>query len=363
MTITLPAPVRRLSAAVCASALAVALVSCSSDSGDSSDSGGSTDAGASGDSGANSSSFPVTIDSALGSATIEEEPERVVTIGWGSQDIALALGVTPVGMPDMSSDTTDGTGILPWDREHIDSGDGGDGGDGSTTPELLDATSDDLPYEEILNLEPDVILAVNSGVTDDQYSRLSDIAPTVAYPGEAWQTSWEDQTTIVGEALGRSEQAEKLVDDTHQLIADAKAEHPEFEGKTIAFASGTTGEGLNTYLATDSRISLLEQLGFTVAPSVPTTGDSFAVQVSKENWASIDSDVLVSWYLSEDIRESLESDPGFARIPAVEHGGYVPLTDPPMVYATSAISVLSLPWMLDNYLPLLQSAAEGESPL
>lgn len=360
MTITLPAPVRRLSAAVCASALAVALVSCSSDSGDSSDSGGSTDVGASGDSGANSSSFPVTIDSALGSATIEEEPERVVTIGWGSQDIALALGITPVGMPDMSSDTTDGTGILPWDREHIDSGDGGDGG---TTPELLDATSDDLPYENILNLEPDVILAVNSGVTDDQYSRLSDIAPTVAYPGEAWQTSWEDQTTIVGEALGRSEQAEKLVDDTHQLIVDAKAEHPEFEGKTIAFASGTTGEGLNTYLATDSRISLLEQLGFTVAPSVPTTGDSFAVQVSKENWASIDSDVLVSWYLSEDIRESLESDPGFARIPAVEHGGYVPLTDPPMVYATSAISVLSLPWMLDNYLPLLQSAAEGESPL
>lgn len=357
MTITLPAPVRRLSAVVCASALAVALVSCSSDSGDSSGSSDTTDAGTSGDSGANSSSFPVTIDSALGSATIDEEPERVVTIGWGSQDIALALGVTPVGMPDMSSDTTDGTGILPWDREHIDSN------DSSTGPELLDATSDDLPYEDILNLEPDVILAVNSGVTDDQYSRLSDIAPTVAYPGEAWQTSWEDQTTIVGEALGRSDQAEKLVEDTHQLIADAKAEHPEFEGKTIAFASGTTNEGLNTYLATDSRISLLEQLGFTVAPSVPSTGDSFAVQVSKENWASIDSDVLVSWYLSEDIRESLESDPGFARIPAVERGGYVPLTDPPMVYATSAISVLSLPWMLDNYLPLLQSAAEGESPL
>ncbi|WP_420098237.1 iron-siderophore ABC transporter substrate-binding protein [Corynebacterium sp.] len=348
MTITPPAPVRHLSAVVCASALAVSLVSCSSDSGDA-DSSGSDGTGTSG------SAFPVTIDSALGSTTIDEEPERVVTIGWGSQDIALALGVTPVGMPDMSSDTTDGTGVLPWDREHID----GENGD----PELLDATSDDLPYEDILNLEPDVILTVNSGVTDDQYSRLSDIAPTVAYPGEPWQTSWEDQTTIVGEALGRGDQAEKLVDDTHQLIADAKAEHPEFEGKTIAFASGTTGDGLNTYLATDSRISLLEQLGFTVAPSVPTTSDSFAVQVSKENWASIDSDVLVSWYLSDDIRESLESDPGFARIPAVEKGGYVPLTDPPMVYATSAISVLSLPWMLDNYLPLLQSAADGESPL
>lgn len=344
-------PLRRVSAALCATAVAVSLVACSDDSDDSGSSGSSSSA--------NADAFPVTIDSALGAATIEEEPERVVTIGWGSQDVALALGVTPVGMQDMSGDTGDDTGVLPWDREALDGSDDTDGAE----PELLDASSDDLPFEDILNLEPDVILAVNSGVTDEQYSRLSDIAPTVAYPGEAWQTSWEDQTTTVGQALGRGDEAEQLVEDTNQLIADAKDEHPEFDGKTIAFASGTSTDGLNTYLATDSRVTLLEQLGFSIAPSVPTSGESFSVPVSKENWSSIDSDVLVSWYLSEDIQEELESDAGFARIPAVERGGYVPLVDPPMVYATSAISVLSLPWMLDNYLPLLQSAAQGDSPL
>jgi iron complex transport system substrate-binding protein len=32
-----------------------------------------------------------------------------------------------------------------------------------------------------------------------------------------------------------------------------------------------------------------------------------------------------------------------------------------MVYATSAVSVLSLPWMLDRYLPLLSAAAKGKA--
>ena len=46
--------------------------------------------------------FPVTIDHALGSTTIEAKPERVVTWGWSAQDAVLGLGVTPVGMPFFS---------------------------------------------------------------------------------------------------------------------------------------------------------------------------------------------------------------------------------------------------------------------
>ena len=39
----------------------------------------------------------MTIDHAYGSTTIEEEPQRVATLGWSDQDHALALGVVPVG--------------------------------------------------------------------------------------------------------------------------------------------------------------------------------------------------------------------------------------------------------------------------
>ena len=43
--------------------------------------------------------FPVTIEHALGSATIETKPERVVTWGWSAQDVVIDLGIAPVGMP------------------------------------------------------------------------------------------------------------------------------------------------------------------------------------------------------------------------------------------------------------------------
>src|SRR5690606_32261047 len=42
--------------------------------------------------------FPVTVTSSLGDAVIEAKPERVVTLGWGADDIALQLGTVPVGV-------------------------------------------------------------------------------------------------------------------------------------------------------------------------------------------------------------------------------------------------------------------------
>lgn len=295
--------------------------------------------------------FPVTIDSTVGTATIEQQPKRVVTIGWGSQDAALALGVVPVAMQDMSGDTGDDTGILPWDAPEL----------GGQEPTLLKYATNEVPFEEIAELRPDVILAVNSGLTDAEYARLSQIAPTVGYPGKPWLTSWQDQLDLVGKALGRSEEAAALKQSTEQLIAKAKKDHPEFAGKTVAFGSGTVDDSFNLYLASDSRVELLHDLGFEIAPSLPTKADSFAAQLSLEKLGEIDADVLVAWYLSPSIQEGLEGTSLFTSVPAVERGGYVPLTDPAMVYATSAVSVLSLPWMLDRYLPLLSDAAKGKS--
>ncbi|MCA1220106.1 iron-siderophore ABC transporter substrate-binding protein [Streptomyces sp. 8L] len=296
--------------------------------------------------------FPVTIGSSVGEATIPARPKRVVTIGWGSQDAALALGVVPVGMQDMSGDTADKTGILPWDTPKLK----------GAKPELLKYVTGEVPYERIAALHPDLILAVDSGLTKEQHEQLSRLAPTVGFPGKPWLTSWQDQLRLVGKALGKSAQAAALERSTAKLISDAKARHPEFAGKTIAFGSGTTAGSYNLYLSSDSRVQLLHELGFTVSPSLPSKASSFAEQLSLENLDSVDSDVLVSWYLAEPVRKKLESNPLFQRMPAVEHHGYVPLTDPVMVYATSAVSVLSLPWMLDRYVPLLSAAARGKAP-
>jgi iron complex transport system substrate-binding protein len=330
-------------ASVC---VALALAGCGGQS-----SGGSTNTSGAMSAGAQSSAFPVTIKSSVGTATIPKQPKRVVAIGWGSQDAALALGVKPVGMQDMSGNTGDKTGVLPWDRAKL----------GGANPTLINYVSDSVPYEKIAALRPDVILAVNSGLTSSEWSQLNHIAPTVGYPGQPWLTSWQDQIGIVGKALGRTGEAAKLTKSTNALIAKARADHPEFRGRTVAFGSGTATDSYNIYLASDSRVQLLKQFGFTISPSVPTKGSSFAQQLSLERLNTIKSDVLVSWYLSSGTQKSLESSPLFKDMPAVQRHGYVAITDPAMVFATSSVTVLSLPWMLDRYLPLLSKAANGKA--
>ncbi|BDH59212.1 iron-siderophore ABC transporter substrate-binding protein [Tsukamurella sp. PLM1] len=203
--------------------------------------------------------FPVSITSALGTVEIKARPQRVVTLGWGSTEAAVALGVIPVGMRDMKSELGEGgSGAMPWVQAKL----------GDAKPVLLPESSRSIPLEQIAALKPDVILSVQSGLTADQYAQLNKIAPTVAQPGRNWQTSWQDQTTLVGKALGREAEAKTLIADTDKRIAEVRTAHPEFAGKTVAAASGTTPESLNFYFDTDPRVMLLQSFGFTVLPEL-----------------------------------------------------------------------------------------------
>lgn len=258
---------RRIAIAAVVALVAAAISGCDADQAAPPDSANSSAA----------AGFPVTIQSALGAVTIDAAPQRVVTIGWGSQDAALALGVVPVGMQDFSADSGSADGVLPWDRDKL----------AGATPAKLKASTSEIPYEQIAALRPDVILAVYSGVEPEQYSRLSGIAPTVGYPDKPWSTSWQDQVKLVGQALARSQQAATLTRQTTERIAMAAKEHPEFAGKTIAFGSGTEPGSFNFYYDDDPRSELLEQLGFTLSADVSRLGSggstsSFAKKVSME---------------------------------------------------------------------------------
>ena len=97
-----------------------------------------------------SSSFPVTIDHAFGKTTLDSEPTRVVTWGWGSADDAIALGVVPVAIP-FQSYGGDKNGVLPWISEALKK-------QNAKTPTVL-PDSKEPPYEDIAKAAPQVILA------------------------------------------------------------------------------------------------------------------------------------------------------------------------------------------------------------
>lgn len=292
-------------------------------------------------------SFPVTIKHAFGETTFDRTPQRVVTIGWITQDVVVALGVAPAAVPEQTWGG-DENRILPWLTQAI-------ADRGMALPERINFDTD-IPYERVLALEPDAILAFYSGLKKEQYDRLSAIAPVAAYPDKPWANNWQDITLGTGQALGKAIEAQKLIDETRALIEAAAAAHPEFKGKTFTFASAWVGEpGINVYSLTDPRVQMVEQLGLVPSPGVKalSTQPGYFLPVSFENLASVDADVVIFLDEGDEASDAIYRTEAMQRFAPVAAGHMLRMTDHAFVMATSAPSVLAIPWMLERFVPQL----------
>src|SRR5690606_24226553 len=121
---------------------------------------------------ADAGAFPITIEHAFGETTIESKPERVATVSWSNQEVPIALGIVPVGMAEVAWGDDDNDGVLPWVEDALEEL-------GAETPVLFDET-DGIDFEAVADTQPDVILAAYSGLTQEDYDTLSEIAPVVA---------------------------------------------------------------------------------------------------------------------------------------------------------------------------------------
>lgn len=348
---------RPLPAVVAAAATAFLLGACASGGGSAAPSAGTTSAGtgssapASGPASADAAgAYPVTIEHAFGETTIEEEPERVVTWGWGSTDAALALDVVPVAIP-LASYGANEEGLLPWVAEELDTL-------GAETPVLIPDT-DGIPFEQVAAAEPDLILAVYSGITEEEYRTLSEIAPVVPYPEEAWATPWREVVSTVGTALGKPEQAEELLAAYEEEITAAAEANPELQGRTVA-AVWDTADAFYVYEAADPRVEFLTDLGMEVAPSVSelSTGEStFYYTLSPELVGDLESDVLLSYADTEEQAAAFLEQPYTRTLPQVEQGTVASVVGSDVIAAVSPPTILSLPWGLDTYVAELSEAA------
>ncbi|WP_051480604.1 iron-siderophore ABC transporter substrate-binding protein [Cellulomonas sp. KRMCY2] len=299
--------------------------------------------------------FPVTIEHAFGSTTIEDAPERVVTWGWGSTDAVVALGVTPVAIP-FQAYGGDAQGVLPWIREALE-----DAGD--EVPTVLPDTGEDVPFEEIAAAEPDVILAQYSGLTQEQYATLSAIAPVVAYPDEPWSTPWREVVTITGQALGLDDKAQEVLADIDQQVARHRGEHPEFEGLTLA-AVWDVGSTFYVYADEDPRVAFMLDLGFENAPAVDTldTDESpFYFTLSYERLDELTSDVLVAYGTTPEELQGFLDAPYAQVMPQLSSGAVARLVGAERIASVSPPTALSLPWGLDDVVDQLAAAVAARN--
>lgn len=300
--------------------------------------------------------FPVTIEHKYGSTEIPEEPERVVTIGRIEQDAVLALGIVPVATTEWFGEYPGA--VFPWAEDAL--------GD-APLPEVLapSYSTGGLEFERIAALRPDLILALYSDITERDYGTLSQIAPTIAQPGQDGDLgiSWQELTRTVGVALGRAGDAERLVAGVEARFAQARADHPEFAGAT-ALNAYPAGNGIyQAYPPPDLGGRLLADLGFAVPAAIDElAGGSNFVEISGEQLDLFDTDVLV-WLVDNDgQREQIRANPVYARLDVATQGRDVFLsfeTDA-LSDATSAQTVLSLPFLLDGLVPMLAAAIDGD---
>ncbi|NLU69407.1 iron-siderophore ABC transporter substrate-binding protein [Streptomyces sp. HNM0574] len=327
-----PAPRSRTALALVAAPLAallLAVTGCSSGSESGSESGSPSGSGA----------FPATVQTTFGDVTVEEKPERVVALGWGDAETALALGVQPVGQSDWLEFGGDGVG--PWAKGRYDE-----------RPQKIGTLEPE--YEKIAALKPDLILDTKSSGDQERYDTLSKIAPTVGIPegGERYMSSWKKQTEMVSTALGEEKRGRQLIRDVEGEFAAAKKKHPEFHGKTVTLGS-RTASSWGAYVHGTGRAEFVERLGFENNPAVEKrAGKNFSVSVSEENLDQLDADLMVTAPIGVTAKK-IESDPLYRKIPAVADGRALVFEDDSNLgRAFATDSVLSVSYALDKVVPL-----------
>jgi len=286
--------------------------------------------------------FPVTIPTAFGDVTIDEEPLRVVAVGWSDAETALALGVQPVGVSDWLA--VGGDGLGGWVDAAYDE------------PPAQVGTME-LNFEQIAALDPDLILDTRSDGTQERYDSLSEIAPTLGAPADvvAYGTSWQQQLEMVSAALGRPAYGAELATEVEDRFAAAAAEHPEFAGAEIAVGA-YSADGFGIYVTGDARVEFLTQLGFVQKPGIDELGTgNFYVPVSDENLDIFDADVTVIFPIFVEASE-FTGNPLYQAIPSVADGRAVVIEDLDLLNAFSSGSVFGTLYAIDAITPLLADA-------
>lgn len=326
----------RLRVLLTAATALVALAACGSPSG-----GG--DAAPSGDQ--PDGTFPITVEHAYGSTEVPAAPKRVITLGYTDPDPLLAVGVAPIGIVNWFL-TPPPNNKWPWQEKAF----------GPTVPVEV-GKRDEYNLEKIAQLQPDLIIAGYSGMTQAQYDQVSKIAPTVAQPAgfEQFTAPWQELTRHITKAVGKEKQGNDLVAQTEARIAKTREAHPEWAKQTAAVMQFQAPD-YRVFAKGDLKADLMSALGFQAPPEVDklAAGKSDA-SVSPERVDLLNVDKLLVFARNPQAQAEIAGRPEFAALPVAQQKRVRFLsTTEPMSAAISYGSPISFPYALDKLVPLLE---------
>jgi iron complex transport system substrate-binding protein len=263
------------------------------------------------------SEWPVEIEHAYGTTTIEQQPESVASASVSMTGHLLAVDAPVVASMATSPDSpiADDNGFfIQWSEAASDAG-----------VEAIPGPA--INVEAIAAAQPDLIIgsAVGGDAVDEQtYELLNAIAPTIVIDHSG--STWQDLTVIMGEATGNQQEASDAIAAFDDLV-DETAEGVDTTFEVSAFVYNP--DGVNVFTPESAHGQLLESLGYTVH-EVPedVVGDSNlqgssqrqdVVAISLENTGPAFGDSTLFFVLADD--EAMEGyiagDSVLAAVPAV----------------------------------------------
>lgn len=214
-----------------------------------------------------------TVEHAMGETEFETVPERIVVLDSPQMDALVALGVTPVGAPEIGA----GRGFPAYLADDLEG-----------TESIGFIAEPDV--DAIANLAPDLI--IGSKVRHEAlYEELSAIAPTIF--SEDTGTNWTEQAELTAAAVNQSDKMDELIEGVQDRAAEVG---------TAVEADGTTAS-IVRFRADNFRLygpgtfsgSLLTDMGFDLGADRDWNEYSM-MELSPELYEQIDGDVV--FYMS-----------------------------------------------------------------
>ena len=223
--------------------------------------------------------FPRKVVHFKGSTEIKKAPTKVVILSTGQLDVALTLGVVPIG-----STKGDGAATVPEYLKkafpkHADK-----------LGAIKDVGSRKSPsVEDIGNLSPDLILVNQAGKDDIDalYKSLSEVAPTVVTQGKS--EAWKQDFLLMADALGKPDTAQTWLDSFHTDAA--KAGESIDRQATVSLLRVTEGR-LRIFGAVSFAGSVLADMG-AARPEGQQFTDDVSQDISKEELDKADGGWLL----------------------------------------------------------------------
>ncbi|MCL6751726.1 iron-siderophore ABC transporter substrate-binding protein [Nostoc sp. CCCryo 231-06] len=133
----------------------------------------------------------------LGETCVPAKPQRIIALDETSMEVLLALDLKPVAatQPNIAGS------IIPKL--------------GKKAEGIISLGKESQPnIEKMVQLNPDLILGFS--ISEEVYNLFSQIAPTVTL--DYIQTAWKDSLSRIAEITGKSEQAQKLLEQYQQRV-------------------------------------------------------------------------------------------------------------------------------------------------